>query len=611
MAISKIILNGEVQMDVTSDTAAASNMLNGTTATKNDGTKVTGTIASKSSSDLTASGATVTAPAGYYSANASKSVTTMTLPTTTSTSATSGYTLKATLDRSTSDRYLNIAPGYNSAGGYYKINKVANGSVTAPSSISGTSATVSTGTNTLTLTKSVSVTPNVTTAGYISSGTAGNSSVSLTASVTTKGAATITPSTSEQSIAAGTYLTGKQTISAMPSGTAGTPTASKGSVSNNSISVTPSVTNTTGYITGGTKTGTAVTVSASELVSGTKSITENGTGVDVTNYASVDVEVTPNLVDLEIEPSRSNQIFDGSYYVLKQISVLQGSTPSSSTTERTVTIPIDLSELEYGQTYHLQCNYIYVYQGGQRANIISIDTDWTASENGSVDFVYNEHLGSWNITSVTLSKTAINFTFDSNMGGLTVHTINDGFAEPFIVYGICDGYKHIYAWGAKLQTKTVTPSSEYQTIIPDDSYYGLDTVIVEPAVSQLTYGTFTITANNTTTEANIGYLSMCSFAGSTTTYHPAYVATKVSGGTNIAYLGRWIINPSDGYMYVTFVGTNDTYTPNITATSGTATLVTSKLSGGTIEDKGHFYKSMRVYKISNGAVLTASYVNNN
>lgn len=137
-------------------------MLSGVTAYA-DGTKYTGTITSKSSSDLTASGATVTAPAGYYASAASKSV--------------------------------------------------ASGSVTAPATISGTSASVSTGTNTLTLTKSVSVTPNVTTAGYISSGTAGSSSVSLTASVTTKAAATITPGTSNQEIAAGTYLTGKQTIS--------------------------------------------------------------------------------------------------------------------------------------------------------------------------------------------------------------------------------------------------------------------------------------------------------------------------------------------------------------------------------------------------------------
>lgn len=136
-------------------------MLSGVTAYAG-GTKYTGTITSKSSSDLTASGATVTAPAGYYASAASKSV--------------------------------------------------ANGSVTAPATISGTSASVSTGTNTLTLSKSVSVTPSVTTAGYISSGTAGSSSVSLTASVTTKAAATITPGTSDQEIAAGTYLTGKQTI---------------------------------------------------------------------------------------------------------------------------------------------------------------------------------------------------------------------------------------------------------------------------------------------------------------------------------------------------------------------------------------------------------------
>jgi len=136
-------------------------MLDGYTAYSN-GTKYTGTIETKTSANLSASGATVTAPAGYYATQATKSV--------------------------------------------------SSGSATAPASISGTSASVSTGTNTLTLSKTVSVTPTVT-AGYVSSGTAGNSSVSLTASVTTKAAATITPGTSNQTIASGTYLTGTQTIS--------------------------------------------------------------------------------------------------------------------------------------------------------------------------------------------------------------------------------------------------------------------------------------------------------------------------------------------------------------------------------------------------------------
>lgn len=87
-------------------------------------------------------------------------------------------------------------------------------------------------------------------------------------------------------VADGTTATGTiQTVAA------GTPTATKGTVSNHAISVTPSVTNTTGYISGGTKTGTAVSVSASELVSGSETKTANGT-YDVTNLAELVVNVS-------------------------------------------------------------------------------------------------------------------------------------------------------------------------------------------------------------------------------------------------------------------------------------------------------------------------------
>lgn len=243
-------------------------------------------IARKSSTDLTASGATVSVPAGYYSSAASKSIST--------------------------------------------------GSATAPASISGSSATISTGTNTLTLSKTVSVTPSVT-AGYISSGTAGNSSVSLTTSVNTRSSSDLTASGATVTAPAGYYASAATksvdsmtlpsaptttssgtskatisrststrylnipvgynstaqyyTISAVADGTAGTPTATKGTVSNHSISVTPSVTNTTGYITGSTKTGTAVTVSASELVSGNLALTANTNSTDCTNYATVSVNI--------------------------------------------------------------------------------------------------------------------------------------------------------------------------------------------------------------------------------------------------------------------------------------------------------------------------------
>ena len=99
----------------------------------------------------------------------------------------------------------------------------------------------------------------------------------------------VTPTTSQQTFnASGVDGYKPVTVAAMPSGTAGTPTATKGTVSNHSISVTPSVTNQTGYITGSTKTGTAVSVSASELVSGTYTVDSSGTK-DVTNYASASV----------------------------------------------------------------------------------------------------------------------------------------------------------------------------------------------------------------------------------------------------------------------------------------------------------------------------------
>ena len=103
---------------------------------------------------------------------------------------------------------------------------------------------------------------------------------------------TVTPSTSQQTFnASGVDGYKPVTVDAMPSGTAGTPTATKGTVSNHSVSVTPSVTNQTGYITGSTKTGTAVTVSASELVSGSQTVTSNQT-VDVTNLAELVVNVS-------------------------------------------------------------------------------------------------------------------------------------------------------------------------------------------------------------------------------------------------------------------------------------------------------------------------------
>lgn len=177
----------------------------------------------RDSSNLTASGATVTAPAGYYENPASKSVDTMQLPATVS--STYSGTKKADIAYSvgSGSKYLVIDTGYNTARQYYKLAQV-------------------------------------------------------------------------------------------PQGTEGTPTATKGAVNNHSVSVTPKVTNTTGYITGGTKTGSAVTVSAAELVSGDKSITSAGTE-DVSTYETVTVPaagfrsmLTPSIMSHSISVDANGEV---------------------------------------------------------------------------------------------------------------------------------------------------------------------------------------------------------------------------------------------------------------------------------------------------------------
>ena len=130
MAVAKVILNGTTLIDVTQKTVTSGSMTSGTTALKNDGTDIVGSIATKSSADLDVSGATVTAPAGYYSSAASASV------------ASGSATTPAT-------------------------------TVTANPSISVSSS----GLITATTSAAQSVTPTVS-AGYVSSGTAGTITVS-------------------------------------------------------------------------------------------------------------------------------------------------------------------------------------------------------------------------------------------------------------------------------------------------------------------------------------------------------------------------------------------------------------------------------------------------
>lgn len=277
-------------------------------------------VTQRSSSDMTASGATVTAPAGYYASSASKTIPNAVIGSglyigtgaRLSVSTSNGQLIMAKDDNDgsflvnvDSDGY--IAQGQRAAStcsvqlrANCNINDsssmtVSGATVTAPAGYYAFAASkaVASGTEgTPTATKgtvsnhAVTVTPSVTnSAGYIMGGTKTGTGVSVSASELVSGTYTVS--------ASGTHDVTNYASASVPAGTAGTPSASKGAVSNHSVSVTPSVTNSTGWITGSTKTGTAVSVSASELVSGNLSITENTTTtpIDVTNYATVTVNV--------------------------------------------------------------------------------------------------------------------------------------------------------------------------------------------------------------------------------------------------------------------------------------------------------------------------------
>lgn len=97
------------------------------------------------------------------------------------------------------------------------VNAMAAGQVVPQNSIADTGASLSFSipTSRLFLSATVLQTPNVTQAGYISSGTAGNTSIVLSTQTGYKEATTWHPSTSDQTLSANKWLIGAQTFKAV------------------------------------------------------------------------------------------------------------------------------------------------------------------------------------------------------------------------------------------------------------------------------------------------------------------------------------------------------------------------------------------------------------
>lgn len=314
---NKVTANGQTLIDLSQDTVtSAAHIVSGYTGHLADGTQVVGTGGGSALNlqDKTVSytptesvqSATVSADSGYDGLDE----VTINVGAVSSLYVGSGITRRTANDLYGEYDYgeysVNVPKGYYDAN-YYK--SVPNGTEGTPTATKGTVSN-----------NSVTVTPSVTnSSGYIVGGTKTGTAVTVSAfelasgnkvissngtgidvvgystvsvdvpTGTARDSSDLTVSGATVNVPAGLYSSAAS--ASVASGTAGTPIATKGTVSDHSVTVTPSVTNTTGYITGGTKTGTAVTVSASELVSGSETKTANGT-YDVTNLASLVVNVS-------------------------------------------------------------------------------------------------------------------------------------------------------------------------------------------------------------------------------------------------------------------------------------------------------------------------------
>ena len=484
--------------------------------------------------------------------------------------------------------------------GYYSgdiIKNMPSGSATPASSISATGATVSTGTNTLTLSKSVSNTPQVT-AGYISSGTAGNSSVSLTASVNTRSSSDLTVSGATVTAPSGYYSASAS--KSVASGTAGTPTATKGTVSNHSVSVTPSVTNTTGYITGSTKTGTAVTVSASELVSGSETKTQNGT-YDVTNLAEIVVDVqgggsstisvgkttrtlasasssiqftglSGNPTSFAVTSSAdittntngvTAVVFDGTslhgQILSTQATADTGFTKSYSggtltITATTGTFQANEYKLVYtygGSTSDIETADVQVGSGATSITfpvtgrpiywscIFKSDFSTSSGYQRAIEVV-NDGTSTYGMALDSTAKALTSWTANYSGGNLTITSQSTNNGGYFHQPGYYQLTYTVDESAPSYQTKTVTPTTSQQTVTPDAGYDALSQVTVNAIPSQ-----YIIPTGNLAITENGNNINVAQYAT---------VSVNVSGGGSSTCATTTMTNSNDQATSIQFTG---------------------------------------------------------
>ena len=327
MAISKVIFNENILMDVTEDTVETNNMLADIQATAANGEKITGQIATKTSSNLTVSGATVTVPAGFYANNASKSVATTTHPNPTAS--------------------INSVTGVVTASHTQTAGYVTSGTTTGTLTLSTQAAktvipteseqeAVAAGKYTTDIVKVGAIDSN-----YVGSGIARKTSSNLTAS----GATVIVPagyyeSAASKSIASGSAAIPTTTIVANPVIELNMDTGAITATSTKTQDIIPTV--TAGYVSNGTAgtitvDGTATMQLATQAATTvTPSKTDSVVVETAGKYMTGNITVSPVQIDLvakTVDPSYETQVVtpnSAASTIIKAIGNTFNKTPNTS-----------------------------------------------------------------------------------------------------------------------------------------------------------------------------------------------------------------------------------------------------------------------------------------
>lgn len=333
----------------------------------------------------------------------------------------------------------------------------------------------------------------------------------------------------------------------------GTPVATVGAVTNHAVTVTPSVTNVTGYIQGGTRTGTAVTVSASQLVSGTKNITANGNNIDVTNYEKVNVAVpggggggTYETVSTSVTPSESTQsvtLTASSGYDAIGTATVTVSAISSTYIGSGVTTMTTSDLAVSGATVTAPAGY---YSSAASKSVASGTAGTPTATKGtvtnhSVTVTPKVTNTTGYISGGTKTGTAVTVTASELVSGNLTLTAVSGDCTNYATVSVTEGslgevfrlrskipansptQLQVATWYPNatdgwytaisgvhtettfaLQTETVTPTASTQTVTPTSNAYYLNSVTVKPIPSEyiVPTGNLSLTANTTNADCS-------------------------------------------------------------------------------------------------------------